>query len=199
MIMTNMTRRLFIAVSVPETIKKEIAALQRHLGRHDCPVRWVRPRALHITLRFLGDTPEHMLSQVKEALHTAAAAVEEAEICVEGTGFFPHARHPKVIWAGITQGADALTRLANALNGELERCGFDAEKRPFSPHITIGRIKHTGNADLLANDSERVFPGMVMPLRDVHLIESDLRPTGPVYTVLGTYNLKGYRRYDTTQ
>ncbi|MBN2414408.1 RNA 2',3'-cyclic phosphodiesterase [bacterium] len=189
--MTETTHRLFIAAAIPEAIKREIAALQRHLGRHDCDVRWVRSPALHVTLRFLGETPERLLEQVKEAVKTVADATWRAELSVEGTGFFPNRRNPKIVWVGVTQGADVLSGMAAMLDRELEQHGFEPERRPYSPHITIGRIRRAGDADSLIDDAGRGFEAMSMPLRDILLIESDLRPNGPVYTVLGTYNLKG--------
>ena len=187
--MNKKTRRLFIALAIPNEIKDGIIRLQQHLDAYNCRVRWVKREALHITLRFLGDTPEALIPALQHALEKTAASGDPFPVTIEGTGFFPGEKNPRIIWAGITAGREPLIGLAGNLNDELTEAGIDPDRRPFSPHVTIGRIKSPVRMENVVQDRVRDLPGQTMTVREILLIDSRLRPAGPVYTILHTVKL----------
>jgi 2'-5' RNA ligase len=132
--------RLFVAVPVPAPAVAEVRSLVDGLPPPDGrPVRWVRLDGLHLTIRFLGPTPEDRIAEVERAIAATAAAWRPFAIRVHGGGAFPSLRRPRAIWLGIAQGADDLTRLRDTLGEHLARTGWPVEDRPYRAHLTLAR------------------------------------------------------------
>jgi RNA 2',3'-cyclic 3'-phosphodiesterase len=133
--------RLFVAVPVPpdalEACRSLIDGVRR--GPAGRGARWVRTDNLHLTLRFLGDTPPARAPAVAEAVRRAAAASVEFEVRLAGAGAFPSLGRPRALWLGIVQGAAELGAIAAALEAPLAELGWPAEGRPFRPHLTVAR------------------------------------------------------------
>jgi 2'-5' RNA ligase len=134
-------RRLFIAVSVPadafEACCQVIDPVRTSmLGRE---ARWVRTDNLHLTIRFLGDTPFDLVPDVGLAVTEAAATVEPFRIELAGAGAFPDGRHPRTLWLGVDRGNDGLMRIIDALEGPLDRLGWPPDPRARRPHLTVAR------------------------------------------------------------
>ena len=187
-----MTLRLFIAIEIGEGEKKSLERIQSRLRHKLTAVKWVNPAAIHLTLRFLGDNDEREVPRILDAIAAAAAESVAFSFTMRGVGAFPNARSPRVIWIGVEEPTGILVRLAAALNALLSSAGFSAEDRPFSPHITIGRVKERGGPDFgpvlsLFRDEA----AGVTHAREVCLIRSELTPSGPVHTVLHRMPLKG--------
>ncbi len=179
------TIRTFIALEIPENLRKVISGIQQRLIRNTGGIRWVKPENMHLTLKFLGSTKSERVKEISTGLENAAKEYCPFVINISGIGAFPNPGNPKVIWAGIAENKQLWSfqkRLDNALS-ELE---FPVEKRAFSPHLTLGRVKDT-----------RIKKELGLVLRDFSLddrdsfeasrivfFRSDLHPTGPVYTVL---------------
>lgn len=123
--------RLFIAVPADDMVKAAAAAAVERLRRAGGDYRWVDPRDMHTTLRFLGETPEEKLSEIEALMRRAAAASRPFEIVFGGVGVFESQEDPRVVWIGLDQGAAELEKLAGLLGRD--------EPRPFSPHLTLGR------------------------------------------------------------
>jgi 2'-5' RNA ligase len=178
--------RTFIAVALPDDVKESLGQVNAALARPLPPraVRWVKPSRMHITLRFLGDTAVSRLPTIAAQLDTLTARYQPFNLIVSGLGCFPNRQRPRVIWAGLQGDVAPAQSLALAINDMLSPLGWEPEKRPFRPHLTLGRV----------NDSRKLqefnwgmeIEEMMVRVTAVHLIQSDLRPSGPVYTIRHT-------------
>lgn len=192
------TMRTFIANELSEELREELGLLQDHL-RSQMPrgsVRWVRLEGIHLTLKFLGDTPLEQVDQVKAALAEAAAQSSPFRITLRGLGCFPNTRRPRVIWVGLEEPSGALQRLRDAVEARVAPVGFPTEGRKFSPHLTLGRVQRHASSSEVREIGERVAAsttGLVgeMEVSTVSYIRSDLKPSGAVYTTLLEAKLKG--------
>jgi 2'-5' RNA ligase len=180
--------RVFVAVDIPAEIREKLQALLATLRRAPADVRWSRPEGLHITLKFLGEVPAGDVERVKTALQTIQ--FQPVPITISGAGFFPNQRAPRVVWLGVQAGPE-LGALAAAVEHNLIPLGFAKESRPFSPHLTLGRIR-TGNGI----DQVRALLKQHEPLQmgsytaaDFFLYESQLSPAGSIYKKLARYPL----------
>lgn len=175
--------RTFICIDLPREVKERLERLQRNLKKIDAKVSWVRPSNVHLTLRFLGGVPESKLAGVHEAATCAAAGVAPFEIEVAGSGCFPSAGNPRVLWVGLAEVTAELSRLHQALEDELHRRGYPREPRKFSPHLTIGRLREPGNGPALAEELLRSgFESARFKVREIIVMRSDLSPKGSTYT-----------------
>jgi 2'-5' RNA ligase len=185
--------RVFIAIELPEELKGVLTEIARELEARIPPrtVRWVRPTAMHLTLVFLGETPVSKLEAIKQAMASAAARIPKTSFKAVGLGCFPNPRRPRVVWVGVEEPAGNLVRIKEALDQELAHFGFKPESRRFSPHLTLGRVntqaRHQDAAELgQVIQRARLQDVGRVEVSDIHLVRSDLRPTGAVYTVLAS-------------
>lgn len=188
-----MPKRLFVALPLPVPAKAELAALVHVCRRHASFVRWVRPEQLHVTLKFLGDVEE---ADERAAIGALEALGERAsfQFNLAHVGAFPDRRRPRVIWTGIEAGSDDVASLAGEVDRLLARVGFEREARPFSPHVTIGRLKDGGNLESLWNAmTANTFVGMHCTAAEVLLVHSTLTPRGPIYADVASFALRGQK------
>jgi 2'-5' RNA ligase len=185
------TLRTFVAVELDEELKGNLEHLQRLLGDRVAPrsVRWVRPEGIHLTLKFLGDTPLAQVDEVKAALAQAAREVQPFTFTVEGLGCFPNPRHPRVVWVGLHESSSALHRLREAVEAHVAPLGFPTERRAFHPHLTLGRIQRYASKSEVREIGDMVAGSNVgtvdeMAVTAVSYIKSELKPSGAVYTTL---------------
>lgn len=180
--------RTFIAVEVASEAREKAAELMETLRTCGARISWTKPHNLHLTLKFLGDTPEARLVDVGQAVASAAAESPVFSLQLIGAGAFPDPRRPQTLWIGVEQGREAACRLAATIDESLHRQGFPREKRGFQPHLTIGRVRggsanekrHLGK---LLVEHERWDCG-VCEVREVLVMSSELSPAGPTYGVL---------------
>jgi len=191
-----MMLRSFVAVEIPAEIRSalaiSIAPLQKALPRP--LVRWVAPQNIHLTLKFLGDVTPANLERLAEALKAEVVSYETFSMSVGGLGTFPNPRRARLIWIGLEAPA-ALTVLLHGVEAIAERLGYASEHRPFSPHLTIGRVgQNASGTDLqyLRTALEATTVGTLgtVHVEAVHIFKSDLQPGGSVYTRLTTLPLK---------
>jgi 2'-5' RNA ligase len=184
--------RAFIAVDltpeVQDCLKQISSQLKNEMG--DVPIRWVAPENIHLTLKFLGDVSTNNIEVLTELLEAETANQKPMVISVGGIGAFPKIRNPRVIWVGIEAPAE-LVALHRTIDSQTARIGYAPDRRPFSPHLTLGRVSRNATprdvrkiGDVLANQKIG-FLG-VARIREVHLYRSDLKPSGAVYTKLFT-------------
>ncbi len=190
------TVRTFIAIELTEELKAALRRTQQELAEEmpSRSVRWVQPNGIHLTLKFLGDTPEEKVHAVQEALAQAAAQARPFIFSLSGLGCFPNARQPRVVWVGLQEPAGALVRLQQAVEAHVAPLGFPTEKRPFSPHLTLGRVQQYAGKSDVRKIGEVVATSDVGALGDmaatvISYIKSDLRPSGAVYTTLSEAKL----------
>jgi len=186
--------RLFVALAVPETVKSALGDLRAELGQGLPSLRWVRPEGIHLTLRFLGDVPEGELEAVRLALAPCADGVAPFTLQTVGVGVFPHLRAPRVFWIGFRTIPDPLYHLQDRVEQAMNGIGFTPERRPFRPHLTVGRFRRQlrrtdrellGGA--LQRNGDRVF-GELNGTR-FSLYRSTLLPAGARYDELDGWPL----------
>lgn len=190
--------RLFIAVELAPELHQAIARLQEDL-RHQLPpraVRWTNPEGIHLTLKFLGDTAPDKVAEVIGGLVAAAAGYPPFQFQVAGFGCFPNPRQPRVLWVGVPEMPQALAGLQAATDLQMLRLGFPRENRPFQPHLTLGRVNDRISAAERAQLSGLLAQTQVgslgiVPVTELTLFQSDLKPTGAVYTTLSRAPLSG--------
>jgi len=184
--------RAFVAIHIPravrEAIGQSVAGLQRAVS--SATVRWVALENIHLTLRFLGDVPPSNLGMLEQMLATEAARHPAFELQAGTLGVFPSIQHPRVIWVGL-DAPPALSALRRGVEAAIERLGYPPEGRPFSPHLTVGRVQdHAASAELnsLRAALEGIQVGALgsVGVDNLHLMKSDLRPGGSVYSTLFT-------------
>ena len=183
--------RTFIALELPEELKKKLSQVQQKFIEKTGGVRWVKPENLHLTLKFLGSTPQDKVPEVIRALEQAAEGMSRFGYFVSGLGAFPNPRNPKVIWAGMKTGSE-LAAFQQKLDDSLSSIGVPQEKRPFSAHLTLGRVKDPKarrQLRIVLQEYCQEDLGRFEAARFV-FFRSDLQPTGPVYSVLKTAELK---------
>ncbi len=188
------TIRTFIAIELSADIQAGLNRVLKQLSPATKAVRWVPAGNIHLTLKFLGDTPVDKVEQLKKAAQEAASKFTPFEIQAGTLGAFPNPRRPRVIWIGV-QAPEELSALAAEIETATIPLGFPSEGRPFSPHLTLGRVSHNAAQDevyRLADVLAKTQVGSLGTARvnGVHLFRSDLRPTGAVYTSLFTANFK---------
>ncbi|MFZ5912254.1 MAG: RNA 2',3'-cyclic phosphodiesterase [Chloroflexota bacterium] len=190
--------RAFIAIEIPspiqQAIEKNTARLRSALDSN--LVRWTPTSNIHLTLKFLGDVSPTTIEMLTQLLTVEASQYTCFEMQFGGLGTFPSPRRPRVIWIGI-QAPAALEALQHGIEAATARMGYPTENRPFSPHLTIGRVKQTtGPADAqkirVALEGTNIGALGNGKVEAVHLFKSDLKPTGSVYTRLFSAPLKNY-------
>jgi 2'-5' RNA ligase len=195
------TIRTFIAIQLTADLKSILTEIGHEINNRIPPqtVRWVKPAAMHLTLVFLGDTPAAQLNAVEQAMRSATTSIPPITLTATGIGCFPNTRRPRVVWVGIEETTGHLQHLKKRVDQALEPLGFQPERRRYSPHLTLGRVHKRasrGDAQQLGKviESATLKDAGEMTAQQIHLIRSDLRPTGPIYTVLASAPLAGETR-----
>lgn len=186
--------RLFFAVPVSEAVRETVVEVQKELRQTGAAVKWVERENVHFTLKFLGDTAEERIPALVETARGVAARTAPFEVKVQGLGYFPEGRRPQVIWAGCTVGGEEFAALGHDLDMALAAAGLaEADRRPFVPHLTLGRVRGGRNlrelAEALAANAERELGAM--RVERFLLMQSELRREGPVYAEVGRFELGG--------
>jgi RNA 2',3'-cyclic 3'-phosphodiesterase len=183
--------RLFVAVDLPEEIRERLATVQDRLRRAQADVSWVKPGNLHITLKFLGETEPRRLDRIRSTLADAAQGTVVFAAEVAGVGTFS-GRIPRVVWVGVRDGATPLAALARTVEDALAGVGVAKEKRGFTAHFTLGRVRSPRNLEaLLAALRAELAEGFgTVRVDQLSLMESELNPSGSIYTVRDQFSLR---------
>jgi 2'-5' RNA ligase len=179
--------RSFLALKPSLATVENLSTVQKRL-RIECrdagiQVRWVPPPNIHITVRFLGQITEPMSHAVEDMLVPMISGIDTFDVEISGVGVFPNERSPRVIWAGIGDGADKLESVYQSVYSRLVKAGFNFEDKPFRPHLTLGRIKHVEqNAIAPIIEPEATTPFGISTMHHFYCYQSDLLPHGAEYT-----------------
>jgi 2'-5' RNA ligase len=183
----KLTMRLFIALDLPSAVVQKLESLLDTL-RPTARISWVQPANMHITLKFIGEFPEERIPELTAALdHILKPGA--IPLAVRELGFFPNPRSPRVFWVGVE--APGLAELASEIDRTTAKFGVEPEKRAFSPHLTLARIKDRLNLKPL-QDAIAAMPSRDFGRFDVnsfYVYRSQLRPTGAIYTKLAEFTL----------
>ncbi|HXG25731.1 MAG TPA: RNA 2',3'-cyclic phosphodiesterase [Candidatus Binatia bacterium] len=156
--------RLFFAVPVPAAARDRVGELIRRVqagaGDGTARVRWVRVDGLHLTLRFLGLTPEDRVAPLREVADAIAGAAAPFEVQLSGGGAFPSLSRPRSLWIGVGQGSERLAAIADALTEAVGACGLELDTRPFTAHLTIARTDGVRLGPVVARALEHAAEGL---------------------------------------
>jgi 2'-5' RNA ligase len=185
--------RLFVAIELPGEVREALSRLQHELQRRGLErLRWVRPEGIHLTLKFLGPTPAERLPAIENALVGAVEGGAEHELALGKLGTFGGSR-PRVLWMDLTGHVDAIRRLQERVESAMNGLGFEREARGWSPHVTLARVRPE-TAREAAGAISRAMPDVeirtgLIPVREVSLMRSTLRPSGAVYERIAAFPL----------
>ncbi len=182
--------RLFVAVRLPGEIRERLALVQDRLRHAQADVSWVRAESLHITLKFLDEVETKRLEPIRHALAEAARGVSPFSMEVAGLGTFGGGT-PRVVWVGVREGSAPLAALASRVEDGLGRVGFAKERRGFTAHFTLGRVRSPRNAAALLAvvREETAAPYGRMSVETFSLMQSELNPRGAIHTELDRFSL----------
>lgn len=178
------TIRAFIALELSPEIKDELARIEAELRTANADVKWVRPEAIHLTLKFLGNITD--VAEVEKVLDTIASRHAKFELSLFQIGVFPKLEYPRVIWVGVDKGCSQAESLAKDVEEELSKAGFEKEARPFTAHLTLGRVRSPkGIKDLVSKIKALDFrPSASCIIDKIILFRSTLTSKGSIYTSL---------------
>lgn len=187
--------RTFIAIELPQVIKARLTHLQLELGAGRDPlVKWVDPEGIHLTLKFLGNITAEMVPRVINAMGISAQDISPFWLEIGGLGAFPNLRSPRVAWVGVGGDVAKLFDLQRRIDQNLAPLGFPGETRPFSPHLTLGRVRTSAVSkeqrklgEMLASIKSEAWPPL--HVNTISLIRSKLTPKGALYNCIASIGL----------
>jgi len=188
--------RSFIAIELPGELKQAFAELQRKFrSAGSLPMRWVDPSNIHLTLKFLGDIDAGSTDKIITALEESAKGTTPFNIEVKGLGVFPNMNRIQIIWVGLYGELEKLGQLQKRIETSLKSLGFPPENRPFTPHLTLARVRDYARPDERQKLGQLVsatsFEGKyTINVTAVNLMRSELTREGPIYSKLGAVILK---------
>jgi 2'-5' RNA ligase len=188
--------RSFIAIELPEELKKGLRELQAQLKAGSrAPAKWVDPAIIHLTLKFLGDVAADRIDSITEAMTEAARGISSFPLEVKELGVFPNPRRVQIVWVGLSGGLEKLARLQQRIESGLGMLGFPPEGRRFTPHLTLARVRDQATPDerqklgqLIADTGFEAAPSFIVD--SVNLMKSRLTREGPIYTRLSSAALE---------
>jgi 2'-5' RNA ligase len=177
--------RSFLAFDMGnDTVLNRLAAAQNLLVQTGADLKLVEPQNIHITVRFLGDIAPNMAEKIFEEMKKIQFT--PFNVRISGLGVFPDLRYPRVVWAGMTEGADQVKNVFSQLEPRLRGLGFTPDPKGFSPHLTIARVKSGRNKAQLAEfvNKNANYDFGAVKAECLRLKKSDLTPKGPIYSTL---------------
>lgn len=188
--------RSFIAINLPEVLQNNISSLavrfRNQLKDARTRVAWVKSGSIHLTLKFLGSIETELVPSIIERLEEAASGIRPFSILLGDLGVFPNLNQPRVIWVGVQKGEEEVRVLQKRIEDGLAELGFNVEKRVFSPHLTLGRIKALGSRGEILRALKDLKDTEIggTEATQVALMKSTLTPQGAIYSELGAVSLK---------
>ena len=188
--------RLFLAIDIPPRAREIVTTVQNRFKTLGFKISLVRPGNIHLTLKFLGDTPLEQVANIKKSVSEAVDSISVFEVALDGVGVFPNLKKPRVLWVGLKDPHKHLNVLQENIDAKMMKLGFPRERKNFAPHLTLARIKHAkgkikeGFEDL-KREVESVPPmdSEFFQVDSVRLIQSELTPKGSIYTILEKFPL----------
>jgi 2'-5' RNA ligase len=183
--------RSFIAIELNKEIQDALANIQTDLRSSGADIKWVKPRNIHLTLKFLGNIDTNLIPKIKNILEDITKKYKNFSGDLTELGAFPKLHNPRVIWVGMQTGKDKIISITKELEDNLSKIGIPQEEKEFHPHVTLGRIKSSINrlklVELLNNTKISILKFQV---KKITLFKSTLTPEGPIYEAKLEVNLK---------
>jgi 2'-5' RNA ligase len=175
--------RGFIAIDINNT--QNVLNLLQEITNSNADVKLVEPQNIHITLKFLGDVEETNIDEIEQIMKDSVKGIKPFLLKLRGTGVFPNHNYIRIVWIGI-KGTEVIEKISRSIDEGLSQLGFKREKRGFSAHLTIGRVKTAKNKQLLLTAIEKYkdFDFSTHEVNSIKLKKSVLTPKGPIYTTL---------------
>ncbi|MBI4318592.1 MAG: RNA 2',3'-cyclic phosphodiesterase [Chloroflexi bacterium] len=200
------TVRAFVAIELPESVKHSLAELQAYVKKRiaeavgqksaDKLLNWTKPQGIHLTLKFLGNVPAGQIQGIGDAVSAAVAGQRPFVVSFAAAGAFPSLNRPRVIWVGVDGDLDALRLVQKRIDDALQKLGFAPETRPFSPHLTLARIREGGSTQdirligqSVRQASEANLRIEELPVEEISLMRSELSRAGARYSQLAAFRL----------
>lgn len=183
-------KRLFIAIDISDEARRRAAAHidQLRAAAGNLRISWEKPGKLHVTLKFLGNVDEQQITKIEDRVRTVANEQTAFTAELTGTGAFASVQRPHILWLGIGNDDGNVTELGRATESNLVSVGFAGEKRDFSPHLTIARIREPTKGRKLASlHMYTDFEPVRFDVTELVIYESHLEPTGSVYSVISRH------------
>ncbi len=177
--------RCFIAIDISEPIRRDFGEIIDRLKKYDADVKWVTVDNIHLTLKFLGNTPENLLPKIREYLFNVVLSYNPFYIRIYTTGVFPNRKYPRVIWIGVGD-SEILKRLQIDIENAMVSLGFKKELKAFNPHLTLGRVRsQKGVMNLIqAIDTFKERDFGTIHVKQIKLMKSELKPQRAEYSCL---------------
>lgn len=186
-----MKKRIFIAVDISDEARRKVFDYIETL-RNEFPrlrVGWEKKEKLHLTLKFLGETNEKQLIELTEIVRKTAAQFSGFELQIAETGVFPGLKNPRILWLGVKDATDSLSKISEFLEIKCERIGFKREKRKFKPHLTLARLREPHKSTEIAKKHlEYEFEPSRFEASEIVIYESKLLPSGSVYEPISKFD-----------
>lgn len=174
--------RVFIALALEESLKEALAKVQAELKSLGEDIKWISPQNLHLTLKFLGEVPQEKIPKIIQSLKEISGNFEAFTIEIKNIGGFPNLKSPRVLWAGIEKGKEALKIVTNVIEDALVKLKFPKESRSFSAHLSLGRVTYIKNKEAFCQKISTIqLPALCQGITSLTLFKSTLTPKGPLY------------------
>ena len=187
---------LFLAIDIPPHARETVVSIQNRFKTLDLNASWVRPENIHLTLKFLGDTPSERVTGIRICVSEAVKSYPVFKVALGGAIVFPNLKKPRFLWIDLKDPYNHLTILQEKIDAKMGQLGFPREKKKFNPHLTLARIKHKKgvNKNKFVNlkqevDSVPLIKTEPFQVDSVKLIHSELTPKGSIYKILGEFSL----------
>ncbi len=182
--------RAFIAIELPSNVRDFLEEIATQLKKCGADVKWVRINGIHLTLKFLGYVSTDLIATIQDELNPIFQEQKPFILEVSQLGAFPGLSKPRVIWAGLNDPTNVLRPLTSRLEDALEPFGFKPEKRPFTPHLTLGRVRSSRNShdliEMIRQKGELIGPNFLTD--HAVLFQSVLKPSGAEYFILRSFD-----------
>ncbi|MGD2126799.1 MAG: RNA 2',3'-cyclic phosphodiesterase [Desulfobacteraceae bacterium] len=186
--------RSFLAFELPTDIKRIVDRVAGEVRRFALEVRWVKTDNIHLTVVFLGRIKGEEIETIGKAVETVCLDHGPFDISLSGIGCFPNRRNPRVLWLGLEGDLERMAYFRDALQKQLKPFEIKLEKRPFKPHLTLGRFRKPNRSETRLHELMSAYSDLTSPvcsLNELILFRSDLNPGGAVYTKMLSWTLSG--------
>ncbi len=187
--------RSFIAIELPNRLRLELGQLEAQLKLGKQPwVKWVNPDSIHLTLKFLGNIASDRTGEITRAMEAAAQGIPSFHLEVKDLGVFPNLKRVQVVWVGISGEVDKLGEFQQRLESNLAHLGFAPESRPFTPHLTLARLRNQASLDERQRFGQLIaetrFDAGSIKVDAINLMRSQLTREGAIYSRISSVRLK---------